>query len=76
MRRPRRLDAPSSGECGRLQRACPRLAREIADVSSIFGGLIIKYTGDGAIVGFPEPFNVAADMAFDAASAIIADTPL
>lgn len=42
--------------------------------SAVFGGLVIKYTGDGAIVGFPEPgFNVAADMAFDAATARVAD---
>jgi class 3 adenylate cyclase len=49
------------------------LLGEIAAVSAVFGGLIIKYTGDGALVGFPDPgFCVAADTAFDAATAIVA----
>jgi class 3 adenylate cyclase len=49
------------------------LLGEIAAVSAVFGGLVIKYTGDGALVGFPDPgFCVAADTAFDAATAIVA----
>jgi class 3 adenylate cyclase len=53
-------------------RLVPLLLGEIGAVSSLFGGLVIKHTGDGALVGFAEPvFCVAADMAFDAASAIV-----
>jgi len=49
------------------------LLGEVGAVSSLFGGLVIKHTGDGALVGFPGPiFCVAADTAFDAASAIVA----
>jgi class 3 adenylate cyclase len=63
----------------RLQAAEPEsygqiLLREIAAVTSVFGGAVINFTGDGAIVGFLGPgFNVANDMAFDAATAVVAD---
>lgn len=50
------------------------LLREIAAVTAVFGGVVIKFTGDGAIVGFLGPgFNVANDMVFDAATAVVAD---
>jgi class 3 adenylate cyclase len=49
------------------------LLNEIAMISALFKGVVIKYTGDGAIIGFPEPgFCIAADMAFDAATGIAA----
>jgi class 3 adenylate cyclase len=65
-----RLQAESPAHYNRL---VSLLLGEIAVVSAAFGGLIIKYTGDGALVGFPDPgFCVAADAAFDAATAIVA----
>jgi class 3 adenylate cyclase len=50
------------------------LLREIAAVTAEFGGVVINFTGDGAVVGFLGPgFNVANDMVFDAATALVAD---
>jgi class 3 adenylate cyclase len=50
------------------------LLREIAAVTAIFRGVVINFTGDGAVVGFLGPgFNVANDMVFDAATALVAD---
>jgi len=50
------------------------LLREIAAVTATFGGVVINFTGDGAVVGFLGPgFNVANDMVFDAATALVAD---
>lgn len=49
----------------------PLLLSELGEIAAEFGGLIIKHTGDGVLVGFPEPgFCIAADAAFDAACAI------
>jgi class 3 adenylate cyclase len=48
--------------------------REIAAVTSAFGGTVINYGGDGGVVGFLGPgFNVANDLAFDAATVLVAD---
>jgi class 3 adenylate cyclase len=50
------------------------LLREIAAVTSVFGGAVINFTGDGAVVGFLGPgFNVANDMVFDSATTLVAD---
>jgi class 3 adenylate cyclase len=50
------------------------LLREIAAVTAVFGGVVIKFTGDGGLVAFLGPgFNVANDMVFDAATALVAD---
>ena len=50
------------------------LLREIAAVTAEFGGAIINFIGDGAVVGFLGPgFNVANDMVFDAATALLVD---
>lgn len=66
-----RLQATQSEAYGRINQI---LLREIAAVTSVFGGVVINFTGDGAVVGFLGPgFNVAADMVFDAATALIAD---
>jgi class 3 adenylate cyclase len=55
-------------------RAVQILLREIAAVTAVFGGVVINFTGDGAIVGFLGPgFNVANDMVFDAATVLVAD---
>lgn len=49
----------------------PLLLNEIGVVTALFDGIVIKNTGDGAIIGFPEPaFCVRADAAFDAACAV------
>lgn len=50
------------------------LLREVAAVTAVFGGVVINFTGDGAVVGFLGPgFNVANDMVFDAATVLVAD---
>jgi class 3 adenylate cyclase len=66
-----RHQAARSEAYGRINRI---LLREIGAVTSIFGGAVINFTGDGAVVGFLGPgFNFAADMVFDAATALVAD---
>jgi adenylate cyclase len=58
-------------------RIVPVLGQEVAAVGAAFSGLTINFTGDGGLLGFPGPeFCVAADAAFDAATAIIADVYL
>jgi class 3 adenylate cyclase len=58
-------------------RIVPVLGQEVAAVGAAFGGLTINFTGDGGLLGFPGPeFCVAADAAFDAATAIVADVYL
>lgn len=55
------------------RRLVPVLLHEASAVGDIFGGVLIKYTGDGVLIGFPEPaFCIQADAAFDAACAILA----
>lgn len=66
-----RLQARESEAYGRINQI---VLREIAAVTSVFGGVVINFTGDGAVVGFLGPgFNVANDMVFDAATALVAD---
>jgi class 3 adenylate cyclase len=49
----------------------PLLLSELGETAAEFGGVIIKNTGDGVLVGFSEPgFCIAADTAFDAACAM------
>lgn len=55
------------------RRLVPVLLHEASAVGELFGGVLIKYTGDGVLIGFPEPaFCIQADAAFDAACAILA----
>ena len=50
----------------------PILLGEISAVGAIFGGTLINYGGDGGLVGFLGPgFNIAGDLAFDAATALV-----
>jgi class 3 adenylate cyclase len=66
-----RLQATKPEAYGQINQV---LLREIAAVTSVFGGVVINFTGDGAVVGFLGPgFNVAADMVFDAGAALVAD---
>lgn len=66
-----RLQASDRAAYGTL---VPLLLREIAAVTANFGGVVVNFTGDGAIVAFPGPGStVANDMAFDAATALVAD---
>lgn len=66
-----RLQANESEAYGRINQI---LLREIAAVTSVFGGAVINFTGDGAVVGFLGPgFNIANDMVFDAATTLVAD---
>jgi class 3 adenylate cyclase len=66
-----RLQASEPEAYGRINQI---LLREIAAVTAVFGGAVINFTGDGAIVGFLGPgFNLANDLVFDAATALIAD---
>lgn len=63
-----------AGDRAAYGKLVPLLLREIAAVSAIFGGVVVNFTGDGAIVAFPGPGStVANDMAFDAATALVAD---
>jgi class 3 adenylate cyclase len=51
----------------------PILLNEISAIGSRLGGTLINYGGDGGLVGFLGPgFNVASDLAFDAATALVA----
>jgi class 3 adenylate cyclase len=66
-----RLQAGDPEAYGKL---VPILLREIAAVTAVFGGIVINFAGDGAIIGFLGPgFNVANDMVFDAATVLVAD---
>lgn len=66
-----RLQASDRAAYGTL---VPLMLREIAAVTAIFGGVVVNFTGDGAIVAFPGPGStVANDLAFDAATALVAD---
>jgi class 3 adenylate cyclase len=66
-----RLQAEEPEAYGRINQI---LLREIAAVTSVYGGVVINFTGDGAVVGFLGPgFNVANDMVFDAATVLVAD---
>jgi class 3 adenylate cyclase len=66
-----RLQANEPEAYGRINQI---LLREIAAVASVFGGAVINFTGDGAVVGFLGPgFNIANDMVFDAATMLVAD---
>jgi class 3 adenylate cyclase len=64
----------SADKGGAYRRVNEILLREIAAVTSAFGGVIINYAGDGGLAGFLGPgFNLANDLAFDAATALVAD---
>ena len=66
-----RLQASNPEAYGQI---VPILLREIAAVTAVFGGVVINFTGDGAVVGFFGPgFNVSYDLVFDAATALVAD---
>ena len=66
-----RLQASDRAAYGTL---VPLMLREVAAVTATFGGVVVNFTGDGAIVAFPGPGStVANDMAFDAATALVAD---
>jgi class 3 adenylate cyclase len=66
-----RLQAEKAEAYGQINQI---LLREIAAVTSVFRGVVINFTGDGAVVGFLGPgFNVANDMVFDAATALVID---
>ena len=55
------------------RRLVPVLLHEVSAIGEHFGGVLIKFTGDGVLIGFPEPaFCVMADAAFDAGCAILA----